>query len=322
MNKEVRDQVNDVRQPRAESTDRAVRPVDDVASRAVAVESPPEDRVTADSHGVRHDRFSAGVPTDYRHKMDVAYQSAIRFGESFGAAHYNLGYAADANGDLRSCQEQLVERLIAATSIGPRAIVVDVGCGSGGAAIHIARTRHPMLTIGVDLCASNVVYARHQLEQSGVASAVRFVEGDAQALPLRSGSADVLFNLESAFHYPDKERFVSECGRVVRPGGTVLIGDLVCTGRFPQVLRAPGTYFWTERQYRESLQRAGLEIASLDDVSRAVHRSVIAAMRSVRREGIRRWWPCRRALAGVAVARFLLRCKLLRYVLIRAIARS
>jgi SAM-dependent methyltransferase len=51
------------------------------------------------------------------------------------------------------------------------------------------------------------------------------VRGDAQAMPVKSASVDLLISIEAVSHYYDVDAFLDECARVVRPGGTLLISD-------------------------------------------------------------------------------------------------
>jgi len=57
------------------------------------------------------------------------------------------------------------------------------------------------------------LYAREQGNGRGESGPSAFVQADAQLLPLGTASADVIFNLESAWHYPDKEAFLREIRR-------------------------------------------------------------------------------------------------------------
>jgi 2-polyprenyl-6-hydroxyphenyl methylase/3-demethylubiquinone-9 3-methyltransferase len=116
---------------------------------------------------------------------------------------------------------------------GPGAVLVDVGCGGGLLAPHVDGYRH----IGVDIVESALVLAaRH---------GVLPVQGDAHALPLADGVADVVAAGEILEHVPDLEKVVAEIARVIRPGGAVIIDTINDTwlARFALVTvgeRVPG----------------------------------------------------------------------------------
>jgi 2-polyprenyl-6-hydroxyphenyl methylase/3-demethylubiquinone-9 3-methyltransferase len=93
-------------------------------------------------------------------------------------------------------------------------VLVDVGCGGGLLAPHVSGYRH----VGVDVVHS----ALAQAERHGVLP----VQGDAHALPLAEGAADVVVAGEILEHVRDLERVVAEIARVLRPGGIVVVDTI------------------------------------------------------------------------------------------------
>jgi 2-polyprenyl-6-hydroxyphenyl methylase / 3-demethylubiquinone-9 3-methyltransferase len=101
----------------------------------------------------------------------------------------------------------------------PDAVLVDVGCGGGLLAPHLAGLgyRH----VGVDLTRSALVQAaRH---------GVTAVQGDAGLLPLADGCADVVCAGEILEHVRDLRAAVGEACRVLRPGGVLVIDTIAAT---------------------------------------------------------------------------------------------
>jgi 2-polyprenyl-6-hydroxyphenyl methylase/3-demethylubiquinone-9 3-methyltransferase len=98
----------------------------------------------------------------------------------------------------------------------PEAVLVDVGCGAGLLAPHLAGRgyRH----VGVDLTRS----ALDQAAGHGVSP----VNADAAALPLADRCADVVAAGELLEHVPDWRAAVAESCRVLRPGGTLVLDTL------------------------------------------------------------------------------------------------
>lgn len=117
------------------------------------------------------------------------------------------------------------------------AVLVDVGCGAGLLAPHIASHRPGYRHVGVDLVAS----ALHQAAERGVTP----VRADASRLPFADGHADVVVAGEILEHVPDLPAVVAEVCRVLRPGGTLVLDTLADTAlsRFVAVTlaeRVPG----------------------------------------------------------------------------------
>jgi 2-polyprenyl-6-hydroxyphenyl methylase/3-demethylubiquinone-9 3-methyltransferase len=96
------------------------------------------------------------------------------------------------------------------------AILVDLGCGGGLLAAHVADKgyRH----VGVDLIRSGLEQARTH----GVAA----VQGDVLRLPLATGCADVVSAGEILEHVTDLPGAVAEACRVLRPGGWLVLDTL------------------------------------------------------------------------------------------------
>jgi 2-polyprenyl-6-hydroxyphenyl methylase/3-demethylubiquinone-9 3-methyltransferase len=101
----------------------------------------------------------------------------------------------------------------------PDALLVDLGCGAGLLAPHTAGKgyRH----VGVDLVRSALAQA--------AAHGVTPLNGDAVAVPLADGCADVVSAGELLEHVPDWPAAVAEAGRILRPGGTLVLDTLNAT---------------------------------------------------------------------------------------------
>ncbi|WP_410814619.1 methyltransferase domain-containing protein [Micromonospora sp. 067-2] len=98
----------------------------------------------------------------------------------------------------------------------PDALLVDLGCGAGLLAPHLAGKgyRH----VGVDLTCSALVQAAEH--------GVRVLQADVTAIPLADGCADVVSAGELLEHVPDWPRAVAEACRLLRPGGLLVLDTL------------------------------------------------------------------------------------------------
>ena len=101
----------------------------------------------------------------------------------------------------------------------PGEILVDLGCGAGLLAPHVATKgyRH----VGVDLVASALTQAaEHRVEP---------IRADVARLPLRDGCAAVVSAGELLEHVTDLSGTVAEACRILRPGGTLVLDTLNAT---------------------------------------------------------------------------------------------
>jgi SAM-dependent methyltransferase len=146
-------------------------------------------------------------------------------------AFLNYGYApADANATrfpLEAADEadrqsiQLYLRVLAGADLRGKA-VLEVGCGRGGGASFIARYLAPASMTGIDLSERAAKYCRRRHRHPNL----RFIQGDAQDLPVENASYDVVLNVESSHCYPDFDRFLAEVRRALRPAGRFLFADI------------------------------------------------------------------------------------------------
>jgi SAM-dependent methyltransferase len=99
--------------------------------------------------------------------------------------------------------------------------VLEVGSGRGGGASYIMRYLKPQSLTGVDISAKAVTFCNRYHRVDGL----RFLPGDAEALPFGDHTFDAVVNIESSYGYGHIERFLGEVFRVLRPGGYFLFAD-------------------------------------------------------------------------------------------------
>jgi ubiquinone/menaquinone biosynthesis C-methylase UbiE len=96
--------------------------------------------------------------------------------------------------------------------------VADIGCGPGTAARRAAGLGAPV--VGIDPAPVMLRLARFLSRRS--TPAVRYLEGSAEALPLRDSSVSVAWSIASVHHWSDLDAGLQETRRVLRPGGRLV----------------------------------------------------------------------------------------------------
>jgi len=110
-------------------------------------------------------------------------------------------------------RHEVVYRQLAARCAGRD--VLEAGCGEGYGADLIADVaRH---VIGLDYDESAVAHVKARYPR------VEMRHGNLAALPLDDGAVDVVVNFQVIEHLWDQARFVSECARVLRPSGLLMV---------------------------------------------------------------------------------------------------
>jgi len=111
--------------------------------------------------------------------------------------------------------------------------VLDIGSGAGFDSILAAQMVAPDGQVtGVDMTPEMRQKARTSAELVGLAN-VKFVDGLAERLPLPDGSIDVVISNGVINLCPDKLGVYNEIHRVLRPGGRLLIADVVVQKPLP-----------------------------------------------------------------------------------------
>ena len=148
------------------------------------------------------------------------------------ALFLNYGYVADGNNErtavelprymLNRNSVQLVLEVVGDCEIDGRS-VLDVGCGRGGTISVLDEFYKPRTLVGVDISPTAIEFCRRR----HVSPRIRFVLGDAEALPFDGCCFDCVTNIESSHSYPDVGAFYAEVARVLAPGGALLYSDTI-----------------------------------------------------------------------------------------------
>ena len=125
---------------------------------------------------------------------------------------------------------EAVEALATAAGISHEKRVLDVCSGMGGPARWLAY-KYGCRVAGLDLTRSRVEGAKRLTDCVKLDRLVEFFEGDATAMPFSDSTFDVVISQEAWCHIPDKPALLSECSRVLAPGGTIAFTDIVSIGK-------------------------------------------------------------------------------------------
>ena len=154
--------------------------------------------------------------------------------------------------------------------------VLEVACGAGVGLGLLARVARR--TVAGDIDERNLAVAhRTYAERSGVALN-RF---DAQSLPFRSASFDVVLLYEALYYLPAAEAFFREAWRVLRPGGTLLTSTVNC--RWAEFNPSPfSVKYYDAVELSRALESRGFGVemyASFPASNGGVRSGVIGALR-------------------------------------------
>ncbi|WP_414566271.1 MULTISPECIES: methyltransferase domain-containing protein [unclassified Anabaena] len=153
------------------------------------------------------------------------YDASSGLWEQIWGEHMHHGYyGADGSQkkDRRQAQIDLIEELLKWADVQTAANILDVGCGIGGSSLYLANKFNAKAT-GITLSPVQATRAKERARDIGLSGRSDFQVADAQAMPFADDSFDLVWSLESGEHMPDKTKFLQECYRVLKPGGTLIM---------------------------------------------------------------------------------------------------
>jgi SAM-dependent methyltransferase len=155
------------------------------------------------------DRLS---PEDLKHCCATAYSNP--------AVRWLLG------GELHPGGVALTRRTLELAELQADERLLDVACGSGTSAL-LAATEFAAEATGVEYGETAVTGARAAASAADCSERVRFIQGDAERLPVADDRFDVVLCECALCTFPDQRRAVDEFRRVLRPGGRLALSDVV-----------------------------------------------------------------------------------------------
>ena len=142
--------------------------------------------------------------------------------------------------------------------------VLDVGCGTG----YLLRTlagRLPEAEAfeGVDAASTMIEVARARAaEECADDTRLSFRQGVAEHLPFEPDTFDLLISTTSFDHWADQQAGLTECARVLRPGGHLMLVDQFSLLLTPTLLRSRRGKARTKHRATILASNAGFEVPS------------------------------------------------------------
>ncbi|WP_409277037.1 class I SAM-dependent methyltransferase [Pseudomonas defluvii] len=168
--------------------------------------------------------------------------------------------------------------------------VLDVGSGVGGTSRCLAKEFGCRVT-GIDLTDEYCRAASMLSAKTGLAHLVDYRQGDATKLPFDDQTFDVVWTEHVAMNIPDKTRLYKEMHRVLKPGGTLAIYDVLAGPSGPVLFpvpwaRTPDTSFLVSpTELRTLLEEAVFTITDWADTTEAARAWFVRLAEKIQKEG-------------------------------------
>lgn len=198
--------------------------------------------------------------------------------------YFNYGYWQPGTPNQQTASEQLVAKLL---DYIPQktGLLLDVACGMGATTRYLQTHFPPSHIVGINISANQL--ARCQQNAPGTP----FQMMDASRLGFKANSFDNVICVEAAFHFDTRERFLQEAHRILKPGGHLVLSDILfLTLPGKRRRRLPNENFVTDlRQYRSLYLRSGFQKVTIEEAREACWQGFYQALMA---------WGWQKRLAG------------------------
>ena len=169
--------------------------------------------------------------------------------------------------------------------------VLDVGSGVGGTSRCLAKEFGCRVT-GIDLTDEYCRAASMLSAKTGLAHLVDYRQGDATKLPFDDQTFDVVWTEHVAMNIPDKTRLYKEMHRVLKPGGTLAIYDVLAGPSGPVLFPVPWahtpdtSFLVSPTELRRLLEEAAFTITDWADTTEAARAWFVRLAEKIQKEGL------------------------------------
>ena len=159
---------------------------------------------------------------------------------------------------------------VALASLQAGETVLDLGSGGGIDCFLAARQVGPSgRVIGVDMTDEMIRLARENARKSGLKN-VEFRQGEIESLPVEDGTVDAVISNCVINLSPDKGRVFREIHRVLKPGGRMMVSDIVLDGELSAAVKDSVAAYtgciggaMKRRDYLDAMAKAGFAQAEI-----------------------------------------------------------
>ena len=174
--------------------------------------------------------------------------------------------------------EHTNEIMAQAVNLTPQTKVLDLGCGYGSTARYLA-SEYGCHVTATNISEKELELASDRGKEAGLESLLTFEYGDFHDLKYPDGSFDIVWSQEAFLHGADKTKILSECKRVLVPGGTLVFTDILVKAGTPEsdreriYDRVKSPDMWDLPDYHQALDELGFDVGRVEDWSEHVARS-------------------------------------------------
>lgn len=151
--------------------------------------------------------------------------------------------------------------------------ILDAGAGTAQIPIELCK-QHPRAEVtAIDLAEHMLTLGRENVRRAGFDKRIRLERQDAKSLPYADGAFGAVISNSIVHHIPEPGRVLAEMVRVVRPGGSIFIRDLLRPPDDATVRHLVATYAGDANAHQQQMFDDSLRAAlTLDEIRALISR--------------------------------------------------
>jgi ubiquinone/menaquinone biosynthesis C-methylase UbiE len=172
--------------------------------------------------------------------------------------------------------------------------ILDLGTGTAQIPIALCQASPSARVVGVDMASHMLDLGRDNIRRAGLEGRITLQRADAKDLPFTSGSYAAVISNSIVHHIPEPARVIKEMVRVLMPGGTLLVRDLLRPKDEATLQHLVTTYAGDASADQQKLFADSLHAAlTLDEIRKLVEAAGLPP-KSVQQTSDRHWtWTVR-----------------------------
>ncbi len=142
----------------------------------------------------------------------------------YGPKQLNLLKIVWGEGFLSPGGTDEIDKIIEDINVSNKS-VLDIGCGCGGAAIHLINKYGVKSVLGIDIEPLVIIRAQELAKKYNVSNITEFRCVTPGPLQMPDNSIDLVFSKEVFLHITNKKNLMKDIHRVLKPGGIIAVSD-------------------------------------------------------------------------------------------------